>query len=197
MHLSLQFLLLGSLTLVTPSFVHGESLEKEPAWNVRNELYYTPEEALEKAFPGAEEIKKEVVRLDAEARERVAKAVGHPLHEEVFEIYQGMREGRVLGYAVIGEELGKFRPITSMVVVGPEGRIKEVLVLVYRESHGADVRRKRFLHQYTGRGLRDPLRINQDITSISGATISVISMNAQVRKALNVIHEAHFKEKEV
>ncbi len=182
--------------LVTPSFVYGESLEEEPAWNVRNEVYYTTDEALEEAFPSAEEIKKEFVRLDPEARERVAKAVGHPLHEEAFLIYQGMKQGSVAGYAVIGEELGKFRPITSMVVVGPEGRIKEVLVLVYRESHGADVKRKRFLHQYAGKGLQDPVRINQDMTSISGATISVISMNAQVRKALNVIHEAYFRERE-
>lgn len=169
-------------------------VETEPAGNARNEIYLTPEEALEKAFPGADRIEKEVIHLDPEAGERVARAVGHPLHEKEFVIYRGVKAGNILGYAMMGEELGKFRPITSMTVVGPDGKIKEVRVMVYRESHGSDVRRKRFLYQYLGKGREDPIQINQDITSISGATISVRSMNAQVRKALNVIHEAYFRK---
>jgi hypothetical protein len=169
-------------------------VEKEPEGNARNEIYLTPEEALEKAFAGADRIEQEVIRLDREAEERVARAVGHPLHEREFVIYRGIKAGEILGYAMIGEELGKFRPITSMTVVGPDGKVKDVRVLVYRESRGSDVRRKRFLYQYLGKGREDPIQINQDITSISGATISVRSMNAQVRKALNVIHEAYFRK---
>ncbi|MBI2166917.1 MAG: FMN-binding protein [Candidatus Omnitrophica bacterium] len=168
--------------------------EREPEGNARNEIYLTPEEALEKAFAGADRIEKEVIRLSPEAEARVARAVGHPLYEREFVLYRGIKAGNLLGTAMMGEELGKFRPITSMTVVGPDGKVQDVKVLVYRESHGSDVRRKRFLYQYFGKGRDDPIQINQDITSISGATISVRSMNAQVRKALNVIYEASFKK---
>jgi len=99
-----------------------------------------------------------------------------------------------LGYAIVGEELGKFRPITSIVAVGRNRRVKDVAVMIYRESHGNDVKRKRFLHQYRSKGPRDPIRIHRDILTISGATISVRSMNAQVRKVLAIIHEIYFEE---
>ena len=176
------------------SAAEAPEVEKEPEGNARNEIYLTPEEALEKTFAGADRIEREVIRLGPEAEERVARAVGHPLHERKFVLYRGIKAGNLLGTAMMGEELGKFRSITSMTVVGPDGKVQDVKVLVYRESHGNDVRRKRFLYQYLGKGREDPIQINQDITSISGATISVRSMNAQVRKALNVIHEASFKK---
>lgn len=168
--------------------------ETEPEWNVRHEVYLSLEEALKKAFPGADHLETDTVRLSPEARKRVAARVGHPLHEDSFVIYRGLKAGRLVGYAMAGEEVGKFRPITSLTVVGPDGKIQDVMVMIYRESHGSDVRRQRFLNQYQGKGLEDPLQINRDITSISGATISVRSMNAQARKALGVVHEAYFSK---
>ncbi|PIQ82443.1 MAG: FMN-binding protein, partial [Candidatus Omnitrophica bacterium CG11_big_fil_rev_8_21_14_0_20_64_10] len=58
-----------------------------------------------------------------------------------------------------------------------------------RESRGGEIRRKRFLSQYRGKGISSPVRINQDIINVTGATLSVRSMNAQVRKALAVVQE--------
>jgi hypothetical protein len=165
--------------------------EAEPVSNIRHDVFYTLDEALKKAFPEADQFRSETLRLDPEASMRVAKAVGHPLHEEAFNVHQAFRSGNLLGYAVVGEELGKFRPITSLVAVGTDGKVREVVVLVYRESHGGDVRRKRFLHQYHKKDVNDPIQINRDILSISGATISVRSMNAQVRKGLHVVHEGY------
>ena len=168
--------------------------EAEPEWNARHEVYLTLEEALAQAFPQADEIKTETVTLSPASLERVARAVGHPLIEDSFLVYQGIQKGELGGYAMVGEEVGKFRPITSLVVIDPRGKVKDVMVLIYRESRGSDVKRKRFLQQFFGKGPGDPIQINQDILSISGATVSVNSMNAQVRKVLNVIQEAYFKK---
>lgn len=188
------FFLLLAFLFFNPA-APGE-MEKEPEWNVRSEVYLTLEEALARAFPQADEIKTERVTLSPESLERTARAVGHPLPEDSFLVYQGIRRGESMGYALVGEEVGKFRPITSMVVIDTEGKVKEVMILIYRESRGSDVKRKRFLQQYFGKGPGDPLQINRDILSISGATVSVNSMNAQVRKALKVIQEAYFRKDE-
>jgi Na+-translocating ferredoxin:NAD+ oxidoreductase RnfG subunit len=95
-------------------------------------------------------------------------------------------DGDCLGTAIVADEKGKYRPITFMTGVGPDLRVVNVRVLIYRESRGDEVRRKRFLRQYRGKHAASPIRINRDIINITGATISVHALNAGVRKALAV-----------
>src|SRR5437867_3928415 len=66
-------------------------------------------------------------------------------------------------------------------------------VLVYRESKGSEVRMKRFNSQYEGKTVLDPIRINKDIINITGATMSVRSVSAGVKRALVLIDEFYLK----
>ena len=68
--------------------------------------------------------------------------------------------------------------------IASDGTVSGVRILIYRESRGGEVSRKRFLHQYRGKNLDDPIRMNRDIINISGATISVRAVNGGVRKSL-------------
>jgi thiamine biosynthesis lipoprotein len=85
---------------------------------------------------------------------------------------------------VITEETGKFQPITFVVGVSTSFEAVDVAVMTYRETHGDAVKGRRFLNQFRGLGTDDPVRRNQDITNISGATISVDSMCRGVRRVL-------------
>jgi len=60
----------------------------------------------------------------------------------------------------------------------------DVRVLVYRESHGGEVRYKAFLKQYKGVMLKEGDFLNHAIDGISGATLSVRSMTRMARLAL-------------
>jgi len=66
-------------------------------------------------------------------------------------------------------------------------------VLVYRESRGSEVRKKRFNYQYEGKTIYDPIRINRDIINISGATMSVRSMSAGVKRVLVLVDELYLQ----
>lgn len=91
---------------------------------------------------------------------------------------------RLLGYAMVLDEKGKYRPITFVVATGPELAVREVQVLVYREDRGGEVASARFLRQYRGKTASDPVRTHRDIVNITGATISVNALNDGVRRAL-------------
>jgi len=158
------------------------------------EVYLTLEQALKIVFPHSWEVTLEQITLTPEQRRRIETESGRPVSEPTVTVYIGQTQGRTDGYAVVTKEIGMYKPITSIVGITPEGRIGEVAVMVYRESRGGDVRRKRFLSQYRGKRLTDPIRINKDIINVTGATLSVRSMNAQVRKALAIIHEVFFQE---
>jgi Na+-translocating ferredoxin:NAD+ oxidoreductase RnfG subunit len=155
------------------------------------EVYLGVDEALRLVFPTSERIASAEVQLADDQAARVAKLADHPLEEEVFTVYRATTGGQLDGYAVVTEEIGRFHVITFLVAVSPEGRVKRVEVLVYRESRGGEVRYRRFLHQYEGKSLRDPIRLNRDLLNITGATLSVRAISRGVRKVLGVIHEAY------
>ena len=155
------------------------------------QVYMTPEEGRQHIFPNASEFVREVRHLSPAAKGEWQQQVGHPFAEDSLEVYKALdRAGALLGYVMVSEEIGKFRPITFIVGVSTDFAVRGVAVLVYRESRGGEVRKSRFLRQYKNKGLSDPIRINRDIVNISGATLSVRSLNFGVRKLLAL--SSHF-----
>ncbi|HXF92427.1 MAG TPA: FMN-binding protein [Nitrospiraceae bacterium] len=157
------------------------------------EVYLTEEEALKLMFPRSERIRKETLRLSPEQKARVESRIGWKFPEESFEVYIGKTGATVDGYAMVQNTIGKHKPMTYMVGVDAQGRCTNVELLVFREARGSEVRMKRFNVQYEGKTVFDPIRINKDIINISGATMSVRSMSAGVKRALVLIDELYLK----
>jgi H+/Na+-translocating ferredoxin:NAD+ oxidoreductase subunit G len=153
------------------------------------DVYLTEEQALKILFPQAQKITLEELRLTPEQKARIEERIGWKFPEESFRAYKAESKGTVDGYAVIQETIGKHRPITYMVGITPDGRVFGVEILIYRESKGSEVRRKRFNSQYEGKTALDPIRINKDIINITGATMSVRSVSAGVKRALVLVEE--------
>lgn len=155
------------------------------------EIYLSSEQALAKVFPGADRLEKETVRLSPEQKARVERRLGWRLAEDAYVVHRGFRGEEPLGYAVITEEIGKYKPITFVVQASPDFRAERVEVLVYREPRGGEVRKARFLRQFRGKKAESPLRINRDIINITGATLSVRAMSAGVKRVLCVLDEVY------
>jgi len=161
-----------------------------PAAAGDEEVYLSPAEAPGVLFPEATEIDLERVRLTPALREGIGKRIAPTrpsLWESSVPVYLAKKEGSIVGYAVVVNEIGKHRPITFVVGVERDGSVRGVEIMVYRESVGSDVRASRFLKQYRGKTLEAPLRAGRDITNISGATLSVRAVNRGTRKALALI----------
>jgi thiamine biosynthesis lipoprotein ApbE len=165
------------------------SQEVEPPDNFEVQVFLTEEEALKKVFPEAEEILTDRLFLSQEDRKTLEDKLRRKLYEEHFVVYVGRKGEEVQGYAVITQEIGKFRPFDFIVAVRPDGKIKDIAVLVYRESRGGEVARRRFLHQFIGKSLKNPIRIGRDIINITGATMSVVCMCAGVKKVLALVED--------
>jgi Na+-translocating ferredoxin:NAD+ oxidoreductase RnfG subunit len=155
-------------------------------------VYLTVPEALREVFPRSAQYITETNRLtDAQKRE-AERALGRRLDGGAYEaVLCYDAAGAFLGYAVISDEMGKYRPITYIVGVSPQFRVVKVAVMVYRESRGGEVRTPRFLYQFRNKTASDPLRINRDIINISGATISVRAVSAGVRKVLYLLAQRY------
>lgn len=149
------------------------------------QVLLTAPRALRDIFPRAAGVQAMPWSPGAAQRAALEAQLRQPLQAAPYDflaVFDGGR--RLLGYALVTEEKGKYRPITFMVGLTPELRVQDVAVMVYRESRGGEVRSKRFLSQYAGKRATDPLQVNRDIINVTGATISVRSINAGVHRVL-------------
>ena len=66
----------------------------------------------------------------------------------------------------------------------------QMQVLIYRESHGWEVRYPFFTDQFKGLQLNEQKRLKQKVDGISGATLSVNALTRLSRLALHLHQEA-------
>ncbi|TAJ25177.1 MAG: FMN-binding protein [Nitrospirae bacterium] len=158
-----------------------------------SDVFLTEEDAVKLMFPQSERVRKEVLRLNREQKTLVESRIGWKFPEESFEVYVGETGTTIDGYAMVHNTIGKHKPMTYMVGVDNKGRVSNVELLIFREARGSEVRTKRFNYQYEGKTVLDPVRINKDIINISGATMSVRSMSAGVKRVLVLVDEFYLK----
>ena len=141
-------------------------------------------------FPDANSFERKIIRSSAELRDKIQQRLGKTktsIWEDTYVTFTVKKADAVIGYAVIVEEIGKHRPITFVVGVGLDRKIKDAALMVYREAYGGEVRDRRFLQQYRGKQLNDPLLPFRDIHNISGATMSVEAIGRGSKKALALV----------
>jgi len=104
------------------------------------------------------------------------------------------RADSLIGFAAVGNVLGKDQPITFLVAVDAMDRLKDVDILVYREPYGGEVAYEPWRRQFRGKRASDSLRVGKEIRSISGATISVHAVTLAVRQMLADLTAWHQSE---
>ena len=157
------------------------------------EVFMTEEDAIKALLPKSQHLRKELLRLTPDQKAGVETRIGWKFPETEFEVYVGETGATVDGYAMVQNTIGKHKHMTYIVGVDPNGEVTNVELLVFRESRGSEVGRKRFNYQYEGKTVFDPIRANRDIINISGATMSVRSMSAGVKRVLVLVDELYLK----
>lgn len=154
-----------------------------PAW-CQNAIFLTPAEALQRIFKDSAEVYKQDFQVTPQMQKQAQKLLGYELPRSVYSFYLGKSGGKVDGYALIDEEVGKVLPITFITRISPQGKVEVVEIMVYRESRGGEVQDKRFLNQFKNKSLQDEIRLHGDIINITGATLSSRALVVGVKRAL-------------
>ena len=177
------FVWLGAMAVTSTAVSQERRPTEEEIGEVQ--VYLTPAEAVREIFDDVAAVDTTVAVLTDEEMKDLHALLGAAVPSDTVVVLRPLGENdERLGYAVIAEEVGKYRPITFMVGITPEFKVSHVEVLVYRESRGGEVRRSRFLRQYRGKSAGSPIRTNKDILNIAGATMSVNAMNHGVKRVL-------------
>lgn len=157
------------------------------------EVYMSEEEGIKIMLPKSERVRKEVIKFSPEKKAQIEERIGWKFPEESFDVYIGETGNQIDGYALVQNTIGKHKPMTYMVGIDSKGQVSDIELLIFRESRGSEIRQKRFNAQYEGKTVNDPVRINKDIINISGATMSVRSMSAGIKRVLVLVDEFYLK----
>jgi hypothetical protein len=157
------------------------------------EVFMSEEEGIKIMLPKSERIRKDVITLSPDKKVQIEERIGWKFPEQSFEVYIGETGTQIDGYALVQNTIGKHKPMTYMVGIDSKGHVSDVELLVFRESRGSEIRQKRFNAQYEGKTVLDPVRINKDIINISGATMSVRSISAGIKRVLVLVDEFYLK----
>jgi len=156
-----------------------------PESNRISEQYYTEVQARERAFGTGGVWHDTLVHVDSAARTELHRATGLLESDSVVHLcYRLDSAGTLTGAYRVASEVGKYLPFEFLVALDGGGKVKDVVVLNYRETRGGEVRRERFIQQYRGKTADSPVRLNRDILGIAGATLSAWAVNRGVKKTL-------------
>ena len=90
--------------------------------------------------------------------------------------------------------IGKHEFITYATAISPDGHVLGIEILSYRETHGGQVREATWRKQFVGKTLSDPFKLDQDVSNISGATLSCRNVMDGVKRLL-AIHKLFLAKK--
>ena len=151
-------------------------------------------DALQILLPHADQRTEEIHRLTDEqvkTIERRAHVTFDPEFSREFHFHIGRSNGVVTAYAVEDTVHGKWGPIRYMIIFDPAGKVLDVIVLEYQEKRGRPVAERRFLKQFVGKKAGDNVRLNKDIRSVTGASMSSGGMANGIRKMIHVFGELY------
>lgn len=151
--------------------------------------YLTVEQAQQLIFPGVK-LAESVVTLTNAQRQQIDKVAGVKTSAALVKAWRTPSGG----FFIVDEVIGKHELITYAIGLNPDGSVKQIEILEYRESYGYEIRNQNWRRQFVGKKASDSLRLDEDINNISGATLSCRHVTDGVRRVL-ALYEFALKEK--
>lgn len=137
-----------------PQFFHGAKLQYDyKVWEIPDSLQQKAKIKTKKAF-----------------------------YRDKIEIWRIRDGSNVLAFALLDHTVAKVKPISFLTLFSAQGQVLQSEILKYRESHGEQVTRPKWLAQFKGKKAEDSWIVGKDIDGISGATLSVNSMTLAIQR---------------
>ena len=141
--------------------------------------YLTVDQAQQAIFPG-KSFTAAPVKLTSVQRKAIEQASGvRVLHDEqqVWRVSGG-------GWFIVDEVVGKHEFITYAAGLNPEGSVKQIEIMGYRETYGGQIRDQKWRAQFVGKTSKSTLKLDSDVKNISGATLSCRHITDGVKRLL-------------
>jgi electron transport complex protein RnfG len=146
--------------------------------------YLTVPQAQQLLFPEADRFLDTTVELSDDQSKAIEEKSGVRQRWKKQAVWRAEKAGELIGWFIVDEVIGKHEYITYAAGLTLDGKVRGVEVLVYRETHGYQIRNPEWWQAFVGKTLTDPFKLDQDIPNIAGATLSCKNVTNGVKRLL-------------
>lgn len=150
--------------------------------------YLTREQAEKICFPEADTIEWKSHRYTPAQAMAIRKASGLMVIDPGIWYGVALKDKKVVGVLVFDRARGKHELIDYVIALTPEGKVRQIEILEYRESWGHEIRRAGWRKQFVNQDAQSKLKLHDGIHNIAGATISCRNVTDGVRRTCHAWH---------
>jgi hypothetical protein len=147
-------------------------------------IFYSKNEAMELAFGKGTEIEVQSLFPDEQQTASIEQLAKVKLGTGLLTFYVGKQQDKILGYAAIESTTVRTKPETLMIVLTPEGELRNVYTLAFHEPPEYQPP-ERWFEQLYKRPLAD-IDFNKGVDGITGATLSTRADINSIRKIMAI-----------
>lgn len=147
-------------------------------------VFYSKEEAMKLAFGDDATVEMKSLFPTDEESARIEQLAKVKLESKLFSFYVGKKQDTVVGYAAIESHNVRTKPETLLIVLDPDGNLRQVVTLAFHEPPEYQPP-ERWFAQLLNRSI-DQLSFGKDVQGVSGATLSSRAAIDSARKVLAV-----------
>ncbi|HJS85418.1 MAG TPA: FMN-binding protein [Acetobacteraceae bacterium] len=142
-------------------------------------VYFTVEQVQRALFPRATLTPLSIHITDAQ-KQAIERASGVTVRNRDPRVWRASSGG----FLIVDQVLGKHDYITYAVALTASGAVRGLEIMEYRESYGYEIRDAAWRRQFVGKTSAAPLKLDGDISNISGATLSSRHVTEGVKRLL-------------
>lgn len=109
--------------------------------------------------------------------------------------YKIVSSNKNIGYAIVAKAPSKTDIFDYLILTDEDFQIKKARILIYREDYGGEIASKRWLSQFIKHSKDESYVYGDNISVISGATISVHSLTSSINYLFDFLRNIKSKEK--
>jgi len=135
---------------------------------------------------GAKSVESQNIILTDPQVQQLSKASMQKIDTKICRIYIAKNDAKVLGYGVLLNKKVRTKSAIALYLIGMDSKIKSIEIVAFNEPIEY-LPTKTWLDGFDNKSAANILRLNQDIPTVSGATLSARAITDGARIALSLI----------
>ena len=135
---------------------------------------------------GSKSVEVENIILNDTQMNQLSKMAMQKIDSKLYRIYIAKNESKTVGYGVLMNKKVRTKTAIALYLIDTSGKIKTIEIVAFNEPIEY-LPSKTWLDVFDGKTLNNPIKLNQDIPTTTGATLSARSIADGARAALALL----------
>lgn len=135
---------------------------------------------------GAKSVEQQNVILNDVQMQQLVKASQQPIATKIYRLYIAKNDLKTVGYGVLLNKKVRTKTAISLYLIDMNGKIKSIEIVAFNEPIEY-LPTKTWLDGFDNKSNANTLRLNEDIPTTTGATLSARAITDGARVALSLI----------